>query len=161
MRSLVLLTVGTAALVLSPSATGQEARADSTESFAYGTVLTYRAMLAQSRELRLIPTDPTVRPDDSDPFMGIGRLVVDETLSRTGSYFYDVFYRLWQPPEGARFVSVILSEQPLPGQGTLVSVRLDGELVFQSRLSPREEDAEALAQQAVGFPLRRLPQGDG
>lgn len=161
MRTLALVTVGTALLLLSPSATAQEARADSTDPFAYGTVLTYRAMLAQSRELRRIPTDPTVHASDSDPFLGIGRLVVDETISRTGSYFYDVFYRLWQPPEGARFVSVILSEQPLPGQGTLVSVRLDGELVFQSRLSPREEDAEALAQQAVGFTLRRLPQGDG
>ncbi|MGB3541942.1 CsgE family curli-type amyloid fiber assembly protein [Rubrivirga sp.] len=135
--------------------------ADSSEvrlqPFPYGTSLTVQSILAEARALRPIPPAP---PDSTsvtaDPFAGIGRLVVDETISRTGSYFYDVFFQLWRPPDEARFVSVVLAEQPLPGQGTLVSVRLDGELVFQSRLPPREDEAEAVARQAVGATLRRL-----
>lgn len=124
----------------------------------YGRATTYRAILAETRRLRLVRPDP-VPVDSAGSPLGLGRLVVDETVTRTGSYFYDVFYRLWQPPDNAQFVSVVLSEQPLPGQGTLVAVRLDGELVFQSRLTPNEEQAETLARQAVGATLRRLPRG--
>ena len=123
----------------------------------YGRAVTYRAILAETARLRPAPLDTTAANDD--PSLGLGQLVVDETVSRTGGYFYDVFYRLWRPPADAQFVSVVLSEQPLPGQGTLVAVRLDGELVYQARLTPREEEAETLARQAVVATLRRLPRG--
>ena len=134
---------------------------DSARTIPYGVSIGLRAIQAETILLQLVREDTVRTTPSGDAFLGIGQLVVDETLSRTGSYFYDVFYRLWRPPADARFVSVTLAEQPIPGQGTLVSVRLDGELVFQSRLSPREEDAEALAQQAVAYTLRRLPRGDG
>ena len=147
------------AFALAVPATAQTAAAppDSAGVLPYGRALTYRAILAETRLLRAVAPDTAVAP--SDPVLGIGQLVVDETVSRTGSYFYDVFYRLWSPPADARFLSVVLSEQPLPGQGTLVSVRLDGELAFQGRLTPNEEAAETLARQAVVATLRRLPRG--
>ena len=131
---------------------------DSTGVFMYGRARTYRSMLNEMVGLQLYEIEMTA---DSlrDPRLGIGRLVVDETLTRTGSYFYDVFYRLWQPPRDASFSSIVLSESPLPGQGTLVIVRLDGELIYQARLPPREEEAEAVARQAVLMALRRLPSG--
>lgn len=161
MRAFAFVSVVAGLSVLSPGAAGQVADRDSARIVPYGLSRTYQAI--QAERIRLQP----VRPDSadgaafSDPLLGIGQLVVDETVSRTGSYFYDVFYRLWRPPPDARFVSVALSEQPLPGQGTLIAVRLDGELVFQARLSPREEDAESLARQAVSFTLQRLPRGEG
>ena len=140
---------------------GPRVRADSVARpeavFAYGRSVTYRAILAENILLQIAAPDTTVR--STDPTLGLGQLVVDETVSRTGSYFYDVFFRLWNPPADARFLSVVLSEQPLPGQGTLVSVRVDGELVFQGRLTPNEEAAETLARQAVVATLRRLPTG--
>ncbi|WP_412069399.1 CsgE family curli-type amyloid fiber assembly protein [Rubrivirga sp. IMCC43871] len=126
----------------------------------YGRQRTYHAIVAETRLLHYVPTAATaVEEAEQNPTLGIGRLVVDETISRTGSYFYDVFYRLWQPGADAQFLSVAVFEQPLPGQGTLIGVRLDGELVFQARLSPREEEAETLAQQAVAATARRLPRG--
>ena len=124
----------------------------------YGQATTYRAILAESRGLRLV-RPRAVPVDSAGAPLGIGRLVVDETLTRTGSYFYDVFYRLWRPPPDAQFVSVVLQESPVPGQGTLVAVRLDGELVFQSRLTPNEEQAETLARQAVRATLQRVTRG--
>lgn len=127
--------------------------------FPYGQAATYRAILMETRALRPLPLAPIATDSLGDPVLGLGRLVVDETISRTGAYFYDVFYRLWQPPPDAQFMSVAVSEQPLPGQGTLIAIRLDGELVFQSRLTPREEEAETLAQQAVAATARRLPRG--
>lgn len=162
MRALVALLIF---LASSPLSRSQPAPPDSAQVIPYGTSITYGAIQAETVLLQLAAPDTVAaalgRDTNADPFLGIGQLVVDETLSRTGSYFYDVFYRLWNPPADARFVSVVLAEQPIPGQGTLVTVRLDGELVFQGRLSPREEAAEELARQAVGFTLRRLPRGDG
>ncbi len=160
MRAPFLLLVGLG--LLAPVGRAQDAPRDTARATVpYGLATTYRALQAERRQLRLLPPDPNEAQQAGDPTLGIGQLVVDETVSRTGSYFYDVFYRLWSPPADARFMSVVLSEQPLPGQGTLIAIRLDGELVFQARLSPREEEAEELARQAVVFVLRRLPRGEG
>lgn len=154
MRALLLF-----ALALPVAAqTGPASRPDAPEVFTYGQSRTYRAILAETRQLQIVAPDTAVSASP-DPALGIGQLVVDETVSRTGSYCYDVFYRLWRPPADARFVSVVLSEQPLPGQGTLIAVRLDGEIVFQGRLTPSEEAAEALARQAIVATLQRLPRG--
>jgi hypothetical protein len=121
----------------------------------FGSAVTFRDIQREYSRLR-----PKPRPASDSAFaesrIGIIRLVVDETISRAGAQFYDIFYQLWRPPPGAAFSTVVLSEQPLPGQGTLVSVRLDGEIVFQSRLQPREEVIEQTAEQAVQTTLRRI-----
>ena len=142
---------------------GQAAAADSAQAaaavlrpaVAFGTSVTYRDIQREYGRLRL---KPRAVPDSAftESQIGIIRLVVDETISRSGALFYDVFYQLWRPPAGAAFSTVVLSEQPLPGQGTLVSVRLDGEVVFQSRLQPREEVIEQTAELAVQTTLRRI-----
>ncbi len=121
----------------------------------FGSAVTYRDIQREYGQLQL---KPRAVPDSAftEAQIGIIRLVVDETISRSGSLFYDVFYQLWRPPAGAAFSTVVLSEQPLPGQGTLVSVRLDGEVVFQSRLQPREEVIEQTAEIAVQTTLRRI-----
>ena len=158
MRALLLFALALPVAALPVAAqTGEASRADSSGVWPYGQSRTYRAILAETRRLQIAAPDTAVAP--ADPVLGLGQLVVDETVSRTGSYFYDVFYRLWRPPADARFVSVVLSEQPLPGQGTLIAVRLDGEVVFQGRLTPTEEAAETLARQAVAATLQRLPRG--
>ncbi len=121
----------------------------------FGSSVTYRDI---QREYGGLRPKPRAVPDSAftEAQIGIIRLVVDETISRAGALFYDVFYQLWRPPPGAAFSTVVLSEQPLPGQGTLVSVRLDGEVVFQSRLQPREEVIEQTAELAVQTTLRRV-----
>lgn len=124
-------------------------------SIPFGMSRTYGDI---QREFGRLRVRPRATPDSAftESRLGIIQLVVDETISRAGAQFYDVFYQLWRPPPGAAFSTVVLSEQPLPGQGTLVSVRLDGEVVFQSRLQPREEAIEQAAQAAAQATLRRL-----
>lgn len=130
----------------------------SAQLFPYGNSRTYRAIVNET--LVLILRERQAEPDSlRDPELGLGNLVVDETLTRTGGYFYDVFFRLWRPPPGTGFASVTVQETPLPGQGTLIAVQLSGELVFQARLPIREEEAEPIARQAVSVTLRRLPRG--
>ena len=146
-----------------PAVPGAASSADSAQTeavvprpaLAFGQATTLRDIQREIGRLRLKPRAPA----DSaftESQIGVIRLVVDETVSRSGALFYDLFYALWRPPAGAAFSTVVLSEQPLPGQGTLVSVRLDGEVVFQSRLQPREEVIEQTAELAVQTTLRRI-----
>ncbi|OZC04235.1 CsgE family curli-type amyloid fiber assembly protein [Rubricoccus marinus] len=156
--SLALLPAGAVAqspAVPDSSADDTTARA---EWIPYGYSRTYRDIVNETLVLVMRESE-TAADSLRDPQLGIGKLVVDETLTRTGGYFYDVFFRLWRPPVEASFFSVVISESPLPGQGTLIAIQLDGELIYQARLPIREEEAEEVARQAVIATLRRLPRG--
>ena len=163
---MILLAGGAVSAQPVPAAPSPEARpsvADSVQAEAavlrpavpFGSSVTLRDIQREYDQLRL---KPSAAPDSTfrEAQIGIIRLVVDETVSRAGAQFYDVFYQLWRPPPGAAFSTVVLSEQLLPGQGTLVSVRLDGEIVFQSRLQPNEASIVETAELAAQTTLYRI-----
>jgi len=79
----------------------------------------------------------------------ISGLIIDETRSKTGRDFYDLFYRKWQAPTGAESFSIILKEYPTRGRVARIGIEVNGKLVFQPVLQPREEILEMRAGQAV------------
>ena len=83
-------------------------------------------------------------------------LVVDETLTRFGRDFYEAFYQQWTAPEGVVAYTLLIQEQPLPGLSTLITVRLDSEIVYQARLQPGDEYREAIVQEALQTAYRKL-----
>jgi len=87
-----------------------------------------------------------------------GGLVINETRSKMGSDFFNVFYKYWEAPQGTGNFILKISEQPIPSMGTLVSVKIDDYPVFKSRLQPRYEIIENLAKQAVMVSYQRLQQ---
>ena len=99
-------------------------------------------------------------PDAQIQRLEIDGLVVDETLTKLGRDFYDVFFRIWQAPTGAINFTITIQEQPAPGTGTIVSVRVNDEIAFQARLQPQLDYIEAAAQQAAQFAYQRLEQGE-
>ena len=124
---------------------------------------TYDDLLREYRRYRRIdaPTDDhaadtAASPDPDVRWLEVDGLVVDETLTKLGRDFYEGFYRLWRVPEGAVNYTVTVEERPLPTSGTLVAVRVDGEVTFQVRLLPRADVVEAAAGQAVAVATRRL-----
>lgn len=88
-------------------------------------------------------------PDAEDPPLALDGLVVDETLTKLGRDFYDLFYARWRPPDGALNYTIAVQERPAPGLGSVILVQLNDEIVFQARLQPRYEFAEQAARQAV------------
>jgi hypothetical protein len=109
-----------------------------------------------------IPSPPPAGPS---PGLGaapqaveIGGLVVDETLTRAGRDFYDAFYQRWRWPAGAAGHTLTIYEQPAPGLGTRLGVRVDGEAVFEASLHPRA-DAAATVEQAVRRVIQQLRPG--
>lgn len=87
---------------------------------------------------------------------GIPGLVVDETRTTIGRDFYDVFYEVWQAPEGSVNYTVVVEEQPVPSLGTRVIVRLNDQVTFDSRLQPRYELIQQAAFAAVAYTQRAL-----
>ena len=92
--------------------------------------------------------------DDDGPT--ITGLVTDETRTKVGRDFYDAFYDRWQSPDKDFYYTVVVSEQPMPSLGTRVVVRLNQNVVFQTRLQPRSEMVERAAHRAVVLTQRRL-----
>lgn len=90
------------------------------------------------------------------PTYGINGLVVDETRTTIGRDFYDVFYDAWVAPENSINYTIAIEEQPVPGRGTRLIVRLNGEIAFDTRLQPRYEQIQQAALAAVGYTRRAL-----
>lgn len=84
-----------------------------------------------------------------DAEIEIDGLLFDETKTKNGRDFYDYFYRDWQAPLNARNYSIFITEKPYRLTTTMIEIRINETLVFQSFLQPRSDYVEMLAQQAV------------
>ncbi|MCH8556723.1 MAG: curli production assembly/transport protein CsgE [Balneolia bacterium] len=91
--------------------------------------------------------------------MEVDGMIYDETMSKIGRDFYDVFYTYWQSPPDAYNYSIVVSEQPAPGMGTIVSIRVNDHLMFNTRLQPRFDFIEEVGRQAVQVTYNFLQNG--
>lgn len=88
-------------------------------------------------------------PSEQDPELELGGFVLDETRSKMGRDFYELFYQKWKAPKNAGNYTLTITEQPSIGRGSLVTLKLDYERIFSARLQPRYEYIEAVSEQAV------------
>lgn len=88
--------------------------------------------------------------------LSLSGLVLDETMSKMGRNFYDVFYQQWKKPKGAQNATITIQEQPIPSRGTMVIVEIDNEPVFKHRLEPRYYKTEEAAKYAVQICQQRV-----
>lgn len=82
-------------------------------------------------------------------FVEIDGMIHDETRSKVGRDFYDIFYSNWQPPEEASNYSIRITEQPAPNLGTIVAVEVNNTETFRTRLQPRYDVIEEAGEFAV------------
>lgn len=87
--------------------------------------------------------------DTTDPSLMINGLIVDETVTKVGRDFYELFYSQWQAPSSKQSYLIFVREQPQPGMGSRVSVFLNDTELFAQPLQPRYELIEAYAEYAV------------
>ena len=85
-----------------------------------------------------------------------GNLIVDETQTKIGHDFYDLFYNLWEAPEGISGFTIIVGERTLPRLGTQVTIRLNDNDVYQNFIQPRFDAIEEAAGTAVAIVLDYL-----
>ena len=81
--------------------------------------------------------------------MEIDGMVLDETRSKVGRDFYDVFYTSWQPRPDTHNFSIRISEQPNPSLGTIIYVEVNDRETFRMRLQPRYDFIQQAGRYAV------------
>jgi len=79
----------------------------------------------------------------------IDGLLVDDTKTKTGKDFYDLFYSRWEPPKGAKNYTISVSEKPFRLTSTLIVVSINDNPVYQSILQPRQDIVEGLSDDAI------------
>lgn len=79
----------------------------------------------------------------------IDGLLVDDTKTKMGKEFYDLFYSSWEAPLGAKNFTITISEKPFRLTSTLIVVSINDTPVYQSILQPRLDIIEALSIESV------------
>ncbi|WP_340104015.1 CsgE family curli-type amyloid fiber assembly protein [Rhodohalobacter sp. 8-1] len=89
------------------------------------------------------------RESERQLMIEIDGMVHDDTRSKVGRDFYNVFYSYWQSPENAHNFNIRVSEQPSPNLGTTIYVTVNYTETFRMRLQPRYEMIEEAGKYAV------------
>lgn len=79
----------------------------------------------------------------------IDGLLVDDTKTKAGKDFYDLFYSSWIVPAGAKNFTITVSEKPFRLTSTLIVVLINDNPVYQSILQPRQDIIEGLSVDAI------------
>ncbi|SHF00226.1 curli production assembly/transport component CsgE [Bacteroides luti] len=79
----------------------------------------------------------------------IDGLLVDDTKTKAGKDFYDLFYSSWEAPPEAKNYTITVSEKPFRLSNTIIAVSINENLVYQAILQPRQDILEAMTSQAI------------
>jgi len=85
-------------------------------------------------------------------------LVIDETITKFGRDFYDIFYSKWETPQGVTDYTIIISERLIPRLGTQVFIYINDALIFQQIIQPRYDAIEEMAGHGIQVTLYQLQQ---
>jgi curli production assembly/transport component CsgE len=75
--------------------------------------------------------------------------VLDQTLTKPGRDFYELFYNTFQTITGLRDYTIVLSERPIRGTSTLISMNVNDTDLFEIPLPTRAEQIEEAVTDAV------------
>ena len=74
----------------------------------------------------------------------IAGLMADETMTKFGHEFFDAFVASWKPIENARY-NIIIGERVDPMRGSMVSLRLDQNVIYEGFIIPKADSINELA----------------
>jgi curli production assembly/transport component CsgE len=112
---------------------------------------TTKQFMEAPESLKKLIEEITIQKEEvsSDADIEIDGLLFDETKTKSGRDFYELFYSAWKAPADAKNYSIHILEKPYRLMTTLVEIKINETTVFQSFLQPRGDIIEQLAQQAV------------
>lgn len=86
--------------------------------------------------------------ENDGPEMEIDGLVMDETRTKVGRDFYDMFFSVWIAPETAKNYVITIKEMVLPGLATQITVLVNEDEIFKQRVQPRYEVLKQMTEYA-------------
>jgi curli production assembly/transport component CsgE len=96
------------------------------------------------------------KKEESDIEIEIDGLLVDDTKTKIGRDFYDLFYANWEAPKGAKNYTITIQEKPFRLTSTLAVVLINDNVVYQSILQPRQDIVESLSEEALAYTYNYL-----
>jgi curli production assembly/transport component CsgE len=95
--------------------------------------------------------NPTVQTEMAiDPLdLEIGEMIFDETITKVGRDFYEVFYTNWSNPTQIKDFSITIKEMPMPGVGTQITILIDEYELLKQFIRPNQEMIEILSEYTV------------
>lgn len=123
------------------------------------SVFLWGAVYSQPDTIKTKPVPPSLKnlfdqivkhsDKSNDVEIEIDGLLVDDTKTKMGKDFYDLFYGNWEAPEGSKNFTIIVSEKPFRLTSTLIVVSINENPVYQSILQPRQDIVEAISYEAI------------
>jgi len=84
------------------------------------------------------------------PALEIDGIIMDETMSKSGREFYELFFAYWVKPLGYTNYYLKIKERPFQFNNTLIEVYLKEQLIYQQMMKRRFDEVEQMAKSAVG-----------
>ena len=103
-------------------------------------LLIYHSISGGNLNLFFIPD--TSHVNNQDLGIEIPGMLVDETQSKIGQEFYQLFFQQWQPPELEIDYQILFNEKALPSLGSQITVIINDNIVFQQFVQPRYDKIE-------------------
>ncbi|HEX8039722.1 MAG TPA: CsgE family curli-type amyloid fiber assembly protein [Chryseosolibacter sp.] len=87
----------------------------------------------------------------------VGELIIDNTFTKAGSDFQQIFNTRWTwPVQHAEEFIITISERPSIFNSTFIEIAVNDLKVFESFLQPRYDVVEDLATQGMEFTLQYI-----
>ena len=87
----------------------------------------------------------------NDEEIELDGLLVDDTKTKSGKDFYDMFYSNWEAPSKAKNYSIIISEKPFRLTTTIIVITINENLIYQTILQPRQDIIEMQTEEAIAI----------
>lgn len=100
----------------------------------------------QLKEQKLSQQKQLIEP----PTLEIDGIVMDETMSKSGREFYELFFSYWRKPVGYKNYFIKIKERPFRMNNTVIEVYLKEQLLYQQMMRRRYDEVEMMAKQAIG-----------
>ncbi|MEO1627145.1 MAG: CsgE family curli-type amyloid fiber assembly protein [Bacteroidota bacterium] len=94
------------------------------------------------------PQSTAVAPD-VEPEMG--GLIIDDTRSKSGRDFYDIFFKKWIAPMGINDYTIIIKELPSRGRNAQISLEVNSENVLKRFVHPQYDRIEEQANISIRY----------
>ena len=91
----------------------------------------------------------SVKTNDNE--IEIDGLLVDDTRTKAGKDFYDLFYSSWEAPAAAKNYTITVSEKPFRFISTLITISINDNQVYQAILQPRLDILEEQTKDAIAM----------
>lgn len=142
-KILAVCSVGLVAVFSANAQTGAMVKTDTTKVKPQEAPDELKALLQS------ITQEVSGQSEQRDVVLEIDGLIIDETKTKSGKEFYDIFYRDWVAPEGAKNFSIFIVEKPFRLNQTFIEISINETQVYQSFLQPRYEYIENLAVESI------------